>query len=82
MTLLSEPGNDRYRLREDAVFGESVHIPAPFGFVLDTTGLLPYRPAGRAAGLRTEPGGPWPQCAAASQSGPTPTETSSGARRS
>ncbi|WP_329563261.1 Uma2 family endonuclease [Kitasatospora sp. NBC_01266] len=42
VTLLSEPENDRYRLREDAAFGESVHIPEPFGFVLDTTGLLPY----------------------------------------
>jgi Uma2 family endonuclease len=42
VTLLSEPENGRYRAREDADFGESVHIPAPFGFVLDTSALLPY----------------------------------------
>ncbi|WP_370150139.1 Uma2 family endonuclease [Streptacidiphilus sp. EB129] len=42
VTLLSEPENGRYRLREDAAFGETVHIPAPFGFTLDTSRLLPY----------------------------------------
>ncbi len=42
VTLLSEPENGRYRAREDATFGETVHIPQPFGFVLDTSALLPY----------------------------------------
>ncbi|WP_116208978.1 Uma2 family endonuclease [Streptomyces olivoreticuli] len=42
VTLFSEPANDRYRMREDADFGEPVHIPAPFSFLLDTTGLKPY----------------------------------------
>jgi Uma2 family endonuclease len=42
VTLLSEPENGRYRLREDAAFGETIHIPAPFGFTLDTSTLLPY----------------------------------------
>jgi Uma2 family endonuclease len=42
VTLFSEPENGRYRLREDAAFGETVHIPEPFGFVLDTGTLLPY----------------------------------------
>ncbi|GAA1224956.1 Uma2 family endonuclease [Kitasatospora nipponensis] len=42
VTLLSEPENGRYRAREDADFGETIHIPAPFSFVLDTSGLLPY----------------------------------------
>ncbi len=30
------------RLREDAGFGEDVHIPAPFSFTLDTSTLMPY----------------------------------------
>jgi hypothetical protein len=29
-------------MREDADSGEAVHIPEPFGFVLDTTVLMPY----------------------------------------
>jgi len=42
VTLLSEPENGRYRRREDAAFGEQVHLPEPFGFALDTSTLLPY----------------------------------------
>jgi len=42
VTLLSEPENGRYRRREDAAFGEDIHIPRPFSFTLDTAGLLPY----------------------------------------
>jgi Uma2 family endonuclease len=41
VTLLSEPENGRYRRREDAAFGEHVHIPEPFSFTLDTSPLLP-----------------------------------------
>ncbi|MFJ8041764.1 Uma2 family endonuclease [Kitasatospora sp. NPDC096147] len=42
VTLFREPEAGRYRMREDADFGEAVHVPAPFGFVLDTSVLLPY----------------------------------------
>ena len=42
VTLFSEVENGRYRLREDANFGESVNIPEPFGFTLDSSGLHPY----------------------------------------
>ncbi|MFJ9697208.1 Uma2 family endonuclease [Kitasatospora sp. NPDC101183] len=42
VTLFSEPEAGRYRIREDADFGEAVHLPEPFGFTLDTTVLLPY----------------------------------------
>ncbi|WP_372409333.1 Uma2 family endonuclease [Streptomyces luteireticuli] len=42
VTLFSEPENGRYRLREEAAFGEAVHIPEPFGFALDTSTLQPY----------------------------------------
>ncbi|MFG2819511.1 Uma2 family endonuclease [Kitasatospora sp. NPDC048365] len=42
VTLFGEPENGRYRTREDANFGETIHIPAPFGFTLDTSVLLPY----------------------------------------
>jgi Uma2 family endonuclease len=42
VTLFSELSNGRYRLREDAGFGEDVHIPAPFSFTLDTSTLMPY----------------------------------------
>ncbi|MCC9308999.1 Uma2 family endonuclease [Kitasatospora sp. RB6PN24] len=42
VTLFGEPENGRYRAREDANFGETVHIPAPFDFTLDTSALLPY----------------------------------------
>jgi len=41
VTLLSEPENGRYRRREDAAFGEDIHIPQPFSFTLGTAGLLP-----------------------------------------
>jgi Uma2 family endonuclease len=43
VTLFSEAENGRYRAREDADFGETIHIPQPFGFTLDTSVLLPYR---------------------------------------
>lgn len=42
VTLFSEVENGRYRLREDADFGEGVHIPEPFAFVFDTGVLRPY----------------------------------------
>ncbi|MFF2039608.1 Uma2 family endonuclease [Kitasatospora sp. NPDC058170] len=42
VTLFSEHEAGRYRMREDAAFGETVHIPEPFGFTLDTGVLLPY----------------------------------------
>ncbi|MCC3772480.1 Uma2 family endonuclease [Streptomyces sp. UNOC14_S4] len=42
VTLFSEPENGRYRMREDAEFGEPVHIPAPFSFTLETGALRPY----------------------------------------
>jgi Uma2 family endonuclease len=42
VTLFTEPENGRYRVREDADFGETIHIPAPFGFVLETNRLMPY----------------------------------------
>ena len=42
VTLLSEPENGRYRRREEAAFGERVHIPEPFAFTLETAALLPY----------------------------------------
>lgn len=42
VTLFSEVENGRYRLREDATFGETVHIPEPFSFILDTRELRPY----------------------------------------
>ncbi|MEY9847240.1 Uma2 family endonuclease [Streptacidiphilus sp. MAP5-3] len=41
VTLFSEPENGRYRSREDADFGETIRIPAPFDFVLQTSSLLP-----------------------------------------
>ncbi|MEU5431717.1 Uma2 family endonuclease [Streptomyces olivoreticuli] len=43
VTLFSEPENGRYRQREDATFGEDIHIPAPFSFTLNTSRLLQYR---------------------------------------
>jgi Uma2 family endonuclease len=42
VTLFSELSGGRYRLREDARFGEDIHIPAPFSFTLDTSALMPY----------------------------------------
>lgn len=41
VTLFSELENGRYRSREDADFGETIRIPAPFDFVLETASLLP-----------------------------------------
>jgi Uma2 family endonuclease len=41
VTLFSEPEKGRYRTREDADFGETVHIPPPFDFVLQTSAFLP-----------------------------------------
>ncbi|GAB2928786.1 Uma2 family endonuclease [Streptomyces mayteni] len=41
VTLFAEPENGRYRCREDANFGETVHIPKPFDFVLETAALMP-----------------------------------------
>ncbi|MFF7992386.1 Uma2 family endonuclease [Kitasatospora xanthocidica] len=42
VTLFSRPDATRYHRREDAGFGEALHIPAPFDFELVTDGLLPY----------------------------------------
>ncbi|MDT0453634.1 Uma2 family endonuclease [Streptomyces hesseae] len=42
VTLFSEPTNNRYRMREDAEFGEPVHLPPPFSFTLNTSTLHPY----------------------------------------
>lgn len=41
VTLFSEPEKGRYRSREDADFGETIRIPAPFDFLLETASLLP-----------------------------------------
>lgn len=40
-TLFSDPAQGRYRRREEAAFGEPLAVPEPFGFTLDTSGLLP-----------------------------------------
>jgi Uma2 family endonuclease len=42
VTLFSELEKGRYRQREDAEYGKTIHIPAPFNFTLDTSSLLPY----------------------------------------
>ncbi|MET9647658.1 Uma2 family endonuclease [Streptomyces syringium] len=42
VALFSEPENGRYRMREDADFGEPIHIPSPFSFTLETNALRPY----------------------------------------
>jgi Uma2 family endonuclease len=42
VTLFSEPDGGKYHTRTDHDFGESVRIPAPFDFDLDTSGLTPY----------------------------------------
>ncbi|WP_037599571.1 Uma2 family endonuclease [Streptacidiphilus rugosus] len=41
-TLFQEIDGNRYRMREDADFGQKIHVPAPFNFALDTSELLPY----------------------------------------
>ncbi|GAA3045968.1 Uma2 family endonuclease [Kitasatospora albolonga] len=42
VTLFSRPDGTRYHRREDVDFGETLWLPEPFGFELDTAGLLPY----------------------------------------
>ncbi|MDY0812937.1 Uma2 family endonuclease [Kitasatospora purpeofusca] len=42
VTLFSRPDGAKYHRREDVEFGETLHIPEPFGFDLVTGGLLPY----------------------------------------
>lgn len=42
VTLFSRPDGTRYHRREDIEFGETLHIPEPFGFDLSTDELLPY----------------------------------------
>ncbi|MFC4036684.1 Uma2 family endonuclease [Streptomyces polygonati] len=42
VTLFSRPDGGKYHRRDDADFGESLGIPGPFGFDLDTSALLPY----------------------------------------
>ncbi|MFJ1587134.1 Uma2 family endonuclease [Streptomyces sp. NPDC088197] len=41
VTLFSRPDGGKYHRREDADFGESLRVPQPFGFDLDTGTLLP-----------------------------------------
>ncbi|AUG78857.1 hypothetical protein CFP65_4096 [Kitasatospora sp. MMS16-BH015] len=42
VTLFSRPEGTRYHRREDVEFGETLHIPEPFGFDLVTEDLLAY----------------------------------------
>jgi Uma2 family endonuclease len=42
VTLFSRPDSRRYHRRDDADFGETLRIPEPFDFDLDTATLLPY----------------------------------------
>ncbi|MEY9846718.1 Uma2 family endonuclease [Streptacidiphilus sp. MAP5-3] len=42
VTLFQEIDGDRYRMREDADFGQPIHVPEPFNFALDTSRLLGY----------------------------------------
>jgi Uma2 family endonuclease len=42
VTLFSRPDGTKYHRREDVDFGETLHIPEPFGFDLTTGDLLPY----------------------------------------
>ncbi|WP_329364130.1 Uma2 family endonuclease [Streptomyces sp. NBC_01483] len=42
VTLFSRPDSKKYHRREDVDFGETLHIPQPFDFDLDTATLLPY----------------------------------------
>ncbi|MGW7444424.1 Uma2 family endonuclease [Kitasatospora sp. NPDC054795] len=42
VTLFSRPDATRYHRREDVAFGETLHVPEPFGFDLVTGDLLPY----------------------------------------
>ncbi len=42
IAMFTEPGPEGYRQRYTAKFGQSVPIPAPFGFDLATTELVPY----------------------------------------
>ncbi|MFF1792433.1 Uma2 family endonuclease [Kitasatospora sp. NPDC058243] len=41
VTLFSRPDGARYHRREDIAFGETMRVPAPFGFELVTGDLLP-----------------------------------------
>ncbi|WP_236654690.1 Uma2 family endonuclease [Streptacidiphilus anmyonensis] len=42
VTLFQEIDGGRYRMREDADFGQTIHVPAPFDFALDTGRLISY----------------------------------------
>jgi Uma2 family endonuclease len=42
VTLFSHPDSSKYHRREDIDFGETLPIPEPFDFDLDTSTLLPY----------------------------------------
>jgi Uma2 family endonuclease len=42
VTLFQEIDGHRYHMREDANFGQAIHVPAPFNFALGTSGLLLY----------------------------------------
>ncbi|MEZ0092836.1 Uma2 family endonuclease [Streptacidiphilus sp. EB129] len=42
VTLFSNPDSKKYHRRENVDFGESLRIPPPFDFDLDTASLLPY----------------------------------------
>ncbi|MFD7452001.1 Uma2 family endonuclease [Kitasatospora sp. NPDC059827] len=42
VTLFSEPNHDRYHVRHDRKFGDSMRVPEPFDFELDLSGLVRY----------------------------------------
>ncbi|CAN3981662.1 hypothetical protein KPATCC21470_4335 [Kitasatospora purpeofusca] len=42
VTLFSRPDGTKYHRRKGIGFGETLHIPEPFGFDLVTADLLPY----------------------------------------
>jgi hypothetical protein len=47
LTVVWDPSANGYRSRSTKVFGEPLHVPAPFGFDLDTTGFAPPAEAGQ-----------------------------------
>ncbi|MHA6761785.1 hypothetical protein [Streptacidiphilus sp. PAMC 29251] len=42
VTLFSNPDSKKYHRREDVDFGDTLRIPRPFDFDLNTVDLLPY----------------------------------------
>ncbi|MBC9725199.1 Uma2 family endonuclease [Streptomyces sp. TRM68367] len=43
VTAFWDPSPRGYRSRHSVPFGESLHVPAPFGFELDTSGFVSHR---------------------------------------